>query len=190
MINSPRSLRACEQLGVDPLELYQLTTEKFKEKYPELINANEKLFQIRYEAEEKFREETIKQVKEGRKKIIAEESKKKEETSKEMKKSNSKLNNNNNEEVDKKWEKILEKEKRAIEKVQKKQRQNIESLIEGQINKELMIKVNEAKEIINKKKEEENEKNLIEKRKLEEKERQEKEKKKEENLRKQQNKYH
>ena len=41
MINSPRSLRACEQLGVDPSELYQLTPEKFKEKYPELINAND-----------------------------------------------------------------------------------------------------------------------------------------------------
>ena len=46
-------------------------------------------------------------------------------------------------------------------------------MIEEQINKELMMKVNEAKEIINRKKEEENEKNLIEKRKMEEKERKE-----------------
>ena len=84
MINSPRSLKACEQLGVEPNELYKLTKEKFKEKYPELINMNEKLIQIRYDAEEKFREETIKQVKEARTKIIEEEEKKKESSTKDM----------------------------------------------------------------------------------------------------------
>ena len=177
MINSPRSLKACEQLGVEPNELYKLTKEKFKEKYPELINMNEKLIQIRYDAEEKFREETIKQVKEARTKIIEEEEKKKESSTKDMNKSNSKYNSGEDD-VDKKWEKILENENKAIEKIKKKQRQNIESMIEEQINKELMIKVNEAKEIINKRKEEENEKALIEKRKMEEKERREKEKKK------------
>ena len=44
MINSPRSLQACEQLGVEPLELYQLTLDKFKEKYSIIshkeVNAN------------------------------------------------------------------------------------------------------------------------------------------------------
>ena len=78
MINSPRSIQACEQLGVDPSELYQLTLDKFKVKYPELINSKEKLIHLSYEAEEKFREETIKQVKEVREKIIEESEKKKE----------------------------------------------------------------------------------------------------------------
>ena len=41
--------------------------------------------------------------------------------------------------MQKKWEKVLENEKRAIEKIKKKQRQNIESMIEEQINKELII---------------------------------------------------
>ena len=91
MINSPRSLQACAQLGVEPSELYQLTIDKFKEKYPELINSNEKLIQIRYEAEEKFREETIKQVKEARNKIIEQSEKKNEETTKEMTRSRSKI---------------------------------------------------------------------------------------------------
>ena len=152
MINSPRSLQACEQLGVEPLELYQLTLDKFKEKYPELINSNEKLIQIRYDAEEKFREETIKQVKEVRTKIIEDSEKKKEETTKDMNKSTTKGYNPGGDDVDKKWEKILESEKKAIEKIKKKQRQNIESMIEDQINKELMVKVNEAKEIKKKKK--------------------------------------
>ena len=125
MINSPRSLQACEQLGVEPLELYQLTLDKFKEKYPELINSNEKLIQIRYDAEEKFREETIKQVKEVRTKIIEESEKKKEETTKDMNKSTTKGYNPGGDDVDKKWEKILDNEKKAIEKIKKKQRQNI-----------------------------------------------------------------
>ena len=103
MINSPRSLQACEQLGVDPSELYQLTLDKFKIKYPELINSNEKLIQLRYEAEEKFREETIKQVKEVREKIIEESEKKKEETARDMNKSSTKYNPNGDD-VDKKWE--------------------------------------------------------------------------------------
>ena len=71
-----------------------------------------------------------------------------------MTRSRSKISKNTGDEVDKKWEKILENEKKSIEKVKKKQRQNIESMIEDQINKELIIRVNEAKEIINKKKEE------------------------------------
>ena len=103
MINSPRSLKACERLGVDPSELYQLTLDKFKEKYPELINSNEKLIKIRYEASEKFREETINQVKDVRNKIIEEE-KKKEEKNKEMSRNTTKGNLMLTEdEVDKKW---------------------------------------------------------------------------------------
>ena len=120
MINSPRSLKACERLGVDPSELYQLTLDKFKEKYPELINSNEKLIKIRYEASEKFREETINQVKDVRNKIIEEE-KKKEEKNKEMSRNTTKGNLMLTEdEVDKKWEKILENEKKAIDKIKKK----------------------------------------------------------------------
>ena len=73
MINSPRSLTACQQLGVEPEELYQLTPDKFKSKYPELINATEKVFQMRFEAAEKFREETIKEVKEGTQEAVRED---------------------------------------------------------------------------------------------------------------------
>ena len=81
MINSPRSLEACKRVGVEPSELYQLTQEQFRQKYPELISANEKVFQYRYEAEEKFRMDTIKQVMEERYQII-EEKKEKEKAGK------------------------------------------------------------------------------------------------------------
>ena len=68
MINSPRSIEACKRMGVQPQELYQLSEEEYKNKYPEVIGLSQKLFQYRYDAEEKFRKETIEQVKQERKK--------------------------------------------------------------------------------------------------------------------------
>ena len=72
-------------------------------------------------------------------------------------------------------EKLIEKEKKGIEKIKKRQRQNIESLIEEQINKELLIKVTEVKEQLKREREEEAKKELEDKRKKEELERKEKE---------------
>ena len=59
MINSPRSLEACKRIGVDPIELYQLSHDEFKKKYPEIVDLNEKIFKYRYDAEEKIRKETV-----------------------------------------------------------------------------------------------------------------------------------
>ena len=81
-INSPRSLEACLNLGIEPSELYKLNTEEFKKKYPEVKQLSQELFQYRYEAEEKFRNETIEAVKKEREKIIENENKKKEDEKK------------------------------------------------------------------------------------------------------------
>jgi len=177
MINSPRSLEACSLVGVEPSELYKLTLEQYKSKHPEVIGLTDKIIQYRYDAQEKFRNETIEQVKIMRKNIIEAKEKQKE---KEEGKTNRDANETktNMDEVDKKWEKILENEKKSIEKIKKKQRQDIETIIEEQINKELMMKVSEAKEQIKKEKEEEQERRLREKREIELKERKEKERKK------------
>ena len=43
MINSPRSLEACKRRGVEPSELYQLSEEEFRKKYPEVINFTQKI---------------------------------------------------------------------------------------------------------------------------------------------------
>ena len=84
MINSPRSLEACKRVGVEPSELYQLTEEQFRQKYPEVISLNEKVFQYRYEAEEKIRKETIAKVMKEKEKIKEEKEnkRKKRETKK------------------------------------------------------------------------------------------------------------
>ena len=103
MINSPRSLEACRRIGVEPSELYQLNFEQFTKKYPDVINLEKKLFQFRYEAEEKLRKDTVEQIKLERKKII--EMEKKKEEKKEKKDEN--FGNN-----DKKWEIIMENEKK------------------------------------------------------------------------------
>ena len=75
-----------------------------------------------------------------------------EEKKKEGEENNNKENNENkgdkgdkDKDLEEKMKKIIEDEKKAIEKIKKRQRQNIESLIESQINKELMIKTNEEK---------------------------------------------
>ena len=75
ILNSPRSLQACLQLGIEISELYQLNMDEFKKKYPEVKNLSDDLIQLRYDAEEKFRNDTIKQAKEERNKIIEENEK-------------------------------------------------------------------------------------------------------------------
>ena len=152
ILNSPRSIEACLRLGVETSELYKLTLEEFKNKYPETKNMEQDLVKLRYDAEEKFRNDTIILVKEERNKIIDEINKKKNENVKNEEKNNEDKDKDNDA---KKWEKMIEKEKKGIEKIKKLQRQNIESLITEQINKELIIKVSEIKEQKKKEKEKE-----------------------------------
>ena len=78
------------------------------------------MIQLRYDAEEKYRNDSINQVKELRAKIIQEENTKFEDK-----------NENTNEEekkgeLEEKMEKIKEEEKKVIEKIKKKQKADIE----------------------------------------------------------------
>ena len=91
-INSPRSLEACLHLGIDPLELYKLSINDFKKKYPEVKKLSQDLFQYRYDCEEKFRNNTIEAVKKERNSIIEKENKKNEEKLVKLKKMRQKKN--------------------------------------------------------------------------------------------------
>ena len=99
MINSPRSLEACNRVGVEPSELYQLTLDQYKKKYPEVVGLSEKILKYRYEAEEKYRNDTIEQVKSMRNKIIQEKEKEEGKTSRDVNESKT----NNGDDFDKKW---------------------------------------------------------------------------------------
>ena len=72
-INSPRSIKACLNLGIKPYELYKLSIIQFKEKYPDVMKLNEFLYNFRYEQEDKFRIAMIKLATEERNKIIEKE---------------------------------------------------------------------------------------------------------------------
>ena len=63
-MNSPRSLEACYRLGIAPSELYQITLEDYKIIYPDVRSLPKELQDMRYDAAEKYRNDSIEQVKE------------------------------------------------------------------------------------------------------------------------------
>ena len=93
LINSPRSLNACLRLGIEISELYKISMDDFKQKYPDVRYLDKELLELRYKGENDFRKKTAEQAKEERNKIIEEEKNKKNLINV-NKKFN--LNNNNN----------------------------------------------------------------------------------------------
>ena len=131
-LSSPRSLEACYRLGIQPSELYQISLEDFKLMYPDVRSLPKDLQDMRYEANEKFRNDSIDQVKEERSKII-EEMEKKEKDKQEQKNNanntsgdnentaeNSGDDNKNDMASDEKMEKLFDEQKKLIEKIKKK----------------------------------------------------------------------
>ena len=55
IIDSPRTLKACFKLGIDPSELYQLSLDEFKLVNPDVRHLPQDMVKLRYEAEEKYR---------------------------------------------------------------------------------------------------------------------------------------
>ena len=107
IINSPRSLEACFHLGIEPLELYKLSANDFKKKYPEVKQLSQDLFEYRYDCEEQFRNETIEKVKKERKAIIEQENRKIEENKNKENQDKNQLGKNEKDESEKIWEKRI-----------------------------------------------------------------------------------
>ena len=112
-MNSPRSLQACFSLGIEPSELYQITMDEFKLLNPDVRYLPQEMIQLRYDAEEKYRNDSINQVKEARQKIMQED------TSNVDKKNDEKKEEENKNELDEKMKKIKEDETKALEKIKK-----------------------------------------------------------------------
>ena len=134
-------------MGIDPSELYQLTLDEFKLVNPDVRYLPQDMVKLRYDAEEKYREDSINQVKEERQNIIEAEEKKNEE------KTQNNEGDKKNDELGQKMEKIKEDEQLALEKIKKRQKIDIEAMIENQINTEMMNKMNLEKERRQKEKE-------------------------------------
>ena len=130
MINSPRSIQACKELGIIPSELYKISIEEYKNKFKIPINTEQKLLKLRYDGYERFRKESISLVVKRREIIITKENERK------RKERNFKKSNTDNNYTLKSLDKIKEGEKKAIENMKIQQRKNIKNLLKTQIKEE------------------------------------------------------
>ena len=155
-MNSPRSLEACRQLGILPEELYYQDFDTYIRMNPEVIGLPKEIQKIRFENIDKYRKETIEMAKTQRERIIEElENKNKNEKKDENNNSINKENENNNENqeekqqilnLDEQLNTMKDKEKKNIEKLKRRQKNEIEAEIETKIKSEMIRYKSELKE--------------------------------------------
>lgn len=173
-INSPRSLKACEELGILPEELFQVNFEEFIKKHPDMINLSKEVLTIRFNNIEIFRRKLISEVQQKRIHIIKETEKNKEKW---------KFNNEQiieDDSIEKEIGVIMDKGVKMLEKFRQKQKNIVEAQIEKKIQNEMIKLKNDKKEkkikeLNEKIKEERKQKILMEEHRFEEKEKKRKE---------------
>ena len=185
-LNSPRSLEVCKTNGIQPYELYYIDYKEYLSKHPEISSLPDDIKRYRFNLLERLRLKTIKMIKEKRKELINIKDDKLREESEEYKTSRKKwtdkfrikLNESEyhagNKTFSEKMSSMIQKERANINKIKKKQKQNIEYMIESQMKAELINNKNiekdkKVKENKEKKKKEFADKGLINKKILEEK---------------------
>ena len=140
IMNSPRSLKACRQLGIIPSELYFQDFETYVKLNPEVIGLPKDIQKIRFDNIDNYRKETIEMVKEQREKIIntLEEKKQQFESTNISKinnatatKMNTNINTNTNDNsnpennlynLDEQLNNMIEKEKKNLEILKRRQK--------------------------------------------------------------------
>ena len=204
-MNSPRSLEACRQLGIIPSELYFQDFDTYVKLNPEVIGLPKEIQKIRFENIDNYRKETIQMVIEQREKIInnQEQKDKNLETTGNIKTNISKIISNEthrntlaNEEIpeekqiiptynlEEQLNNIIEKEKKNLEKLKRRQKNEIEAEIETKIKGEMIRQKSELKEKRIQFLNERLHQNLADMAKKEEQKRIEKEKRREDDLKK------
>ena len=168
-MNSPRSLEACRQLGVIPNELYFQDFETYTKLNPEVKSLPKEIQKIRFDNIDNYRKETIQMVIEQREKIINNNQSVEfnlktinNDTPKKMNfnmstisyfENNANINANNTEEkipnynLEDRLNTLIEKEKKNIEKIKRRQKNEIEAEIETKIKGEMIKLKAELKEI-------------------------------------------
>ena len=149
-MNSPRSLEACRQLGINPKSLYYIKYKTYLQDNPEIIPLDEEKKKKRFENINAYREEMIEAVKQKREEIIKEQEKAETALT-----NTENSNNNNSQKKNKKLdvlnlEKMLgdmkKREERNIEKIKQKQKNEIFSEIERNIKNKIIINKSNLKE--------------------------------------------
>ena len=166
-ITSPRSLQACEELGIIPEELFFENEEELLKKHPEMISLPKDIFKIRFMNINNYRQKLIKLVKEKRNKIISNPPEKKD--------TDRKKETSIGFDLEKDYIEMADKEKTTIEKLKQRQKNLIEAEIEIKIKSELLkiksdMKDSLIKEINDKIQKERKQKAIIEDKKIKEKE--------------------
>ena len=185
-INSPRSIKVCKTNGIEPNELYFIDYSEYLNKHPEISNLPDDIKKYRFHLIERFRLKTIKMIKEKRQELIKSKQNKYINESGEYPSAKKRLEDKfnfindfelkrNNMTFSEKMGSMYQKERENINRLKKKQKQNIEFMIENRMKAELINynnieKDRKLKENFEKKKKENFEKNFINKKIMEEKE--------------------
>ena len=171
-IESPRSLKACEELGILPEELFKIKFEEFIKNSTDMINLSKDAMHLRYNNIEIYRNKLISEVNQKRKNIMKDMEKKKEKS-----KVNSKCDEilNDDDIMEREINDMINKGAKTLEKIRQKQKNIIEAQIESKIKKEILKLKNDKKEKLikdlnDKKKEERRIKAMLEEHRWKEKE--------------------
>lgn len=141
-IESPRSLKACEELGILPEELFKIKFEEFIKNSTDMINLSKDAMHLRYNNIEIYRNKLISEVKQKRKNIMKDMEKKKEKS-----KVNSKCDEILNDDImEREINDMINKGAKTLEKIRQKQKNIIEAQIESKIKKEILKLKNDKKE--------------------------------------------
>ena len=142
-IESPRSLKACEELGILPEELFKIKFEEFIKNSTDMINLSKDAMHLRYNNIEIYRNKLISEVKQKRKNIMKDMEKKKEKS-----KVNSKCDEilNDDDIMEREINDMINKGAKTLEKIRQKQKNIIEAQIESKIKKEILKLKNDKKE--------------------------------------------
>lgn len=142
-IESPRSLKACEELGILPEELFKIKFEEFIKNSTDMINLSKDAMHLRYNNIEIYRNKLISEVKQKRKNIMKDMEKKKEKSN-----VNSKCDEilNDDDIMEREINDMINKGAKTLEKIRQKQKNIIEAQIESKIKKEILKLKNDKKE--------------------------------------------
>ena len=185
-LNSPRSLEVCKTNGIQVDELYFIDYKEYLSKHPEISSLPEDIKRYRFNLLERLRLKTIKMIKEKRNELINSKDDKLKDENEEYKTARKKWadkftiklyeqeSHPGNKTFSEKMSSMIQRERANINKIKKKQKQNIEYMIESQMKAELINNKNiekdkKVKENQEKKKKEIAEKGILNRRILEEK---------------------
>ena len=138
LINSPRSLRACQELGILPEELYKLSLDEYKNKNKTSFTLDQKILKMRYDGYDRFRKDSIILVKKRREVLIDNEKNKVERNVKKSKSDNSYIADS--------FKKMKEEERKELENLKNQHKHNIINLLETRVNEDILKMVEKKNE--------------------------------------------